>query len=112
MLAPDNVIPYDSIDSGSIRVLKDIRNKSLSSKMSIVTQAQVLKSMLDPKVRYVPSITGMSPELSYFRYAYCQPNFRISGISLVSDEGRESLGPLLNFRKVVEYAVWTMKKIS
>lgn len=80
--------------------------------MSIVAQAQVLKSMLDAKVRYVPNISGMSPNMSYFRYSYCQSNFRLVGVDLSSEVKRDNLEPLLNFCRAVEYAVWNMKDVK
>lgn len=113
VLAPDNVIPYDQIDPEVIGVLRTIKDTSLSSKMAITTQSQVLKNMMDPKVRYLPSTSGIHSSIGYFRHAYCQSNFLISNLSLLkttdSDVDLQTDGALLNLCSMTQYALKTSK---
>lgn len=68
--------------------------------------------MLDPKVRHLPSISGMSSSVGYLRHAYCQGNFRITGKMSEPGEVDSKISILLNFCKVVEYAVWHMPRVK
>lgn len=75
--------------------------------MSIVTQVQVFKGMMDPKVRFLPAISGMSQSIGYFRHAYCQSHYVISDLKLWNEEekvGEKTEVVLLNLCRSIYHA--------
>lgn len=69
---------------------------------------QVIKSMLDPKIRFLPSMLGIFSSFSYFRHAYCQGNFTLSNVKLVQGQQSDNLAILLYFCKAVQFGVHTL----
>lgn len=62
--------------------------------------------MLDHKMRFLPSISGIQSNIGYFRHAYCQSNFVISNFKLKNPNSTTTAdnvdGALINFCQVYQ----------
>lgn len=76
--------------------------------MALMSQVQIIKSLLYPLVRYLPFVLGISASLGYFRHVYCQSNFLLTNINMIEGGTSDNLSILFNFYKAVQHAIHHM----
>lgn len=77
---PDSTIHREYIETEILDTLKAKMGEMTAPTMSWASQLRILKSQLDPKVRCLPSFSGISDELVELKHAFLHQNFRVKQI--------------------------------
>lgn len=74
---PDSTIHREYIENEILQTLKDKMGEMTAPTMNWASQLRILKSQLDPKVRCLPSFSGISEDLVELKHALLHQNFRV-----------------------------------
>nr|UMO75714.1 MAG: polymerase PB2 [Xinjiang sediment orthomyxo-like virus 4] len=83
-LAPIFTIKYKNINMEKVKALEDVRDLTLTAKISISSQLRLLLNEMDPKWRTVPVMPDRSDYENRFRHAFATTNFQV--IVSITDE--------------------------
>lgn len=73
---PDSSIQREYIDKSILDTLKSKMGELTSPHMTWASQLRIIKTQLDPKVRCLPTLTGMNDEVAELKHALLHVNFK------------------------------------